>query len=508
MTDDPTKNTSQVIIAMGTSSEPVAGFDPFVNWGCGEHQHEPLIQSTLISTTKDMGFSNDLATAYNNSEDGLTWTFFIRDDVRFSDGELLTAEDVAFTIRGILASEAAEADLSMVDTAEAQDETTVLIRLNKPFNALLYTLAVIGIVPAHAHGSDYGDKPIGSGRYILEQWDKGQQVILAANPEYYGDKPQIERLVVVFMEEDAALAAARSGQVDVAYTSATFSSQDLTGYSLFAAQSVDSRGISLPLGKPGATKDFNGLTVEVGNPVTSDLAIRRALNYGVDRDALVQNVLNGYGTVAYSVGDGMPWASSDMKVATDVAQARKLLAEAGWTLSVDDIFEKAGQRASFELWYPANDSVRQALAAEFSNQMKEVGIEVEIKGASWDDLYPHAFKDPVLWGWGSNSPVELYSLNYSTSSSNFASYSNAACDAYLDQALATETIEDSYEFWQKSQWDGIAGFAPQGEATWVWLANIDHLYFVRDGLVVAEQKPHPHGHGWSIVNNIDQWSWE
>ena len=57
-------------------------------------------------------------------------------------------------------------------------------------------------------------------------------------------------------------------------------------------------------------------------------------------------------------------------------------------------------------------------------------------------------------------------------------------------------------------WDGAAGCAPQGDAPWVWFANVDHLYFVREGLQVAEQKPHPHGHGWSIVNNVDQWSWQ
>ena len=142
----------QVIVAMNTGSEPAAGFDPFVSWGCGEHVHEPLIQSTLITTNTEMEFVNDLATSYEISDDGLTWTFRVRDDVEFSDGEPLTAEDVAFTINGIRTADAAEADLSMVDDAVALDDTTVELHLNKPFNALLYTLAVVGIVPAHAYG--------------------------------------------------------------------------------------------------------------------------------------------------------------------------------------------------------------------------------------------------------------------------------------------------------------------------------------------------------------------
>ena len=498
---------NQVIVAMNMNSEPAAGFDPFVSWGCGEHVHEPLIQSTLITTDANLEFVNDLATEYYCADDGMTWYFTIRDDAKFTDGEPLTASDVAFTINGIIESEAAEADLSMVEKAVATDDTHVEITMAKPYNALLYTLAVVGIVPEHAHGEDYGANPIGSGRYMLEQWDRGQQVILKANPDYYGEAPKMERVVVVFMEEDAALAAVRAGQVDIAYTSATYSDQTSEGYELFACETVDSRGISLPSIAAGQTKADGANEYPAGNDVTCDLAVRRAINYGVDRQAMIDNVLNGYGTPAYSVCDSSPWGSPDMKVETDVEAAKKLLDEAGWALGEDGIRSKDGVRAAFDMYYASDDSVRQALAAEFADQMKELGIEVSIKGASWDDIYPHEFATSILWGWGSNAPTELYELTYSKGWGNYACYDNAEIDSYLDEALAVPYIEDSYELFQKAQWDGTQGVAPQGAATWVWLANVDHLYFKRTGLEVAEQKPHPHGHGWSLVNNVDRWSW-
>lgn len=498
---------SQVIVAMNMNSEPAAGFDPFVSWGCGEHVHEPLIQSTLITTDANLEFVNDLATEYYCADDGMTWYFTIREDAKFTDGEPLTASDVAFTINGIIESEAAEADLSMVEKAVATDDAHVEIVMTKPYNALLYTLAVVGIVPEHAHGEDYGANPIGSGRYMLEQWDRGQQVILKANPDYYGEAPKMERVVVVFMEEDAALAAVRAGQVDIAYTSATYSDQTSEGYELFACETVDSRGISLPSIAAGQTKADGANEYPAGNDVTCDLAVRRAINYAVDRQAMIDNVLNGYGTPAYSVCDSSPWGSPDMKVETDVEAAKKLLDEAGWALGEDGIRSKDGVRAAFDMYYASDDSVRQALAAEFADQMKELGIEVSIKGASWDDIYPHEFATPILWGWGSNAPTELYELTYSQGWGNYACYDNAEIDSYLDEALAVPYIEDSYELFQKAQWDGTQGVAPQGAATWVWLANVDHLYFKRTGLEVAEQKPHPHGHGWSLVNNVDRWSW-
>ncbi len=501
---------SQVVITMTPSSEPAAGFDPLVGWGAGEHVHEPLIQSTLIATDNNLAFVNDLATDYGCSEDGLTWTFRIREDVMFTDGVPLTAEDVAFTINGIVNGEAAEADLSMVEAARATDATTCEIAMKRPNNALLYTLAVVGIVPAHAYGPDYGTHPIGSGRYMLEQWDRGQQVILRANPDYYGNKPLMDRIVVLFMEEDASLAAAQSGTADVAYTSAALAGAVPAGYTLLNCASVDSRGISLPCNPSGTDVTVEGDMVYAGgNDVTSDIAVRRALNYGIDRNQMIEHVLAGFGREAYSVGDGMPWSSEAMRVETDVAAAERLLDEAGWARGDDGMRARDGLPCAFDLYYAAGDSMRQALAYDFADQAAALGIAVEPKGASWDDIYLRQYADPVLWGWGSNSPVELFELTYSTGWGNYAQYMNDTVDANLEAAQAARTVEESYPFYQAAQWDAATetGVAPEGAATWVWLANVDHLYFEREGLKVAEQKPHPHGHGWSLVNNIDQWSW-
>ena len=497
-----------VTIAMNVGSEPAAGFDPLVAWGCGEHVHEPLIQSTLVTTNDKMEIVGDLATDYYCSEDGLVWTFELRDDVKFTDGEQLTAQDAAFTINSVAHGDTSEADLSMVDTAVATGDHVLEVHLNKPYNALLFTLAVLGIVPEHAYGEGYGSAPIGSGRYMLEQWDKGQQVIFTANPEYYGDKPLMERVVVVFMAEDAAFAAAKSGQVDIAFTYPTYSDQVIDGYELASYKTVDSRGISLPAIASGATKVLQGdIAYNAGNDVTCDIAIRRAINCGIDRSSMVEHVLNGYGHVAYSVGDGMPWSSDDMVVEYNLDRAKQLLDEAGWSEGSDGIRERDGVRAAFDVWYSSDDSARQALANEFCNQVLQLGIEATPRGASWDEIYLHQFESPVLWGWGSNAPVEVYELHYSTGWGNYPCYESETVDSYLDQALAQTTLEQSYPYWKKAMWDGEEGVAPQGASTWCWIANVDHLYWKREGLDVAKQKPHPHGHGWSLVNNVDTWSW-
>lgn len=498
-----------VTIAMNTSSEPAAGFDPLVAWGCGEHVHEPLIQSTLVTTDEEMRVTGDLATAFTCSSDGLVWAFDLRDDVVFSDGEPLTARDAVFTINAVAKGATSEADLSMVEEAVATGEHSFEIHLTKPYNALLYTLAVLGIVPEKGYGEDYGAHPVGSGRYLLEQWDKGQQVIFAANPRYYGDAPSMERVVVVFMEEDAALAAVRSGNVDIAFTYPTHSDQSVDGYELVSYRTVDSRGISLPAVPAGGTKVVDGdMAHAIGNDVTCDVVMRRAINLGIDREAIIDHVLNGYGRVAYSVGDGMPWSSEDMAVDFDRAGALALLEEGGWAAGADGIRVKDGVRAAFDVWYSSDDSSRQAMANEFCNQLRDLGLDATPRGGSWDEIYLHQFESPVLWGWGSNAPVEVYELYYSSGWGNYPCYESAMVDAYLDQALAQTDLEASYPYWKKAMWDGEEGVAPQGASTWCWMANVDHLYWKRDGLDVAEQKPHPHGHGWSLVNNVDAWSWK
>ena len=496
-----------VIVVMGPTSEPEAGFDPAYGWGAGEHVHEPLIQSTLTVTTADLKIGYDLATDMEVSQDGLTWTVKIRDDAYFTDGEKLTARDVAFTYNTLRDTSSVN-DFTMLESAEAPDGTTAVFHMNRPYSIWPYTMAIVGIVPEHAYGADYGSHPIGSGRYIMKQWDKGQQVIFEANPDYYGPAPNMKKVTILFMEEDAAYAAVMSGQADLAYTAASYSDQTLPGYELLSFETVDNRGFNLPAVKAGT---ISGGNTGVGNDFTSDVQVRRAVNIAINRDEMIEHVLNGYGSPAYSVCDKMPWYNESAKTEYNPEKAAELLEEAGWKAGSDGIREKNGVKAGFTLMYPASDSVRQALAADTANQLRNVGIDVKIEGVGWDDAYDRAQTEPLMWGWGAHTPMELYNIYHTMKDTGLAEYSpyaNDSVDRYMDEALASGNLEDSYELWKKAQWDGTTGVTQNGDIPWIWLVNIDHLYWSRDGLKVAEQKIHPHGHGWSIVNNVDQWSWE
>ena len=489
-----------VVIAIGSEPETL---DPTKGWG---HGNSPIVQSTLVKYTSELNFENDLAVDYKLSDDGLTWTFIIRDDAYFTDGEKVTADDVAFTLETAKASNGSF-DLTYIESAVAQDETTVIITLSRPTSIFLNTLASVGIVPEHAYNDDYGMNPIGSGPYKFVEWRPQEQIMFTANENYYGEAPDIKNVTVVFMSEDAALAAVKAGQVDVAYSVATLATTQVNGYHVEAIQSADNRGFTLPVLPDEGRTTQSG--VPIGNNVTCNLEIRQAIAYAIDREQIADTVLNGFGRPAYSENDGMPWNNPDVKIETDVEYAKKLLLDNGWTdTDGDGIVEKDGLKAEFKCVYPSGDSVRQAVGMAVAEQLLDIGIKVDIEGMSWDEIMKVMFSEAVLMGWGSSSPNETYYL-YSSEGAllddfyNPEGYQNDITDAYLDAAMSALTVEEANENWKKVQWDGVM----QGECPWVWIVNLDHVTYVRDGLSIGSQPIHGHGHGLPLIQNLNEWSW-
>ncbi len=158
-----------------------------------------------------------------------------------------------------------------------------------------------------------------------------------------------------------------------------------------------------------------------GNDVTSDIAVRRALNYGIDRDQMIEHVLAGFGRVAYGGRRHALVKSPPCKWKPTSRRPSSLLDDAGWARGDDGMRARDGLPCAFDLYYAAGDSTRQALAYDFADQATALGIAVEPKGASWDDIYLRQYTDPVLWGWGTNSPVELFELTLLHGWGNYAS---------------------------------------------------------------------------------------
>ena len=501
----PVEAAPKTELILAVQGEPDTGYDPTLGWG--EYGH-PLMQSTLLARDADLKTQADLARSWALSPDRLTWTVTIRDDVKFSDGEPLTAADVAFTFRQA-AQSGGVADLNVLADIKVRVAATLDFILKEPritFQAAFFTL---GIVPAKKYGPDYARNPIGSGPYRLVRWDRSQQLIVEANPYFYGPKPAFRRLTFLFTSEDASFAAARAGKLDIVAVPPSLAGLTPQNMKRVVAHSVDNRGLMFPIAPPSDRKIDNG---PVGNAVTSDPAIRHAINVALDRKALVQAVVQGYGSPAYGPADGLPWSNPNaVEKDADPERAVKILEEAGWKRGANGVRIKNGVEARFPILYFATDSTRQMLALVAADQLKRIGIIAEPLGKSSDEVRRLTHANVVLFGWGSHNPVETYYLYQSGFGGNgwynAGLYANPKVDAHFADAQAAATLEESFPAFRAAEWDGQTGYGMRGDAAWAWLVNLDHVYFVDACLDVGKLQVEPHGHGWPITSGILNWRW-
>jgi peptide/nickel transport system substrate-binding protein len=223
--------------------------------------------------------------------------------------------------------------------------------------------------------------------------------------------------------------------------------------------------------------------------------------------------LEGYGSPAYTSVDGLPWWNPETVFEdANIDGAKKLLQDSGWEdTDGDRILEKGSLKAEFSLYYPADDAIRQSLAIAVADMIKPLGINIKVEGESWDTIEQKMYSNAVLMGWGSHDPHEMYNVYSSKYAGvdyyNTGFYKNKTVDEYFEKALGATNETEAMEFWKKAQWDGTTGLSAKGDAPWAWLVNIDHLYLVKDGLDIGEQRIHPHGHGFPVTNNIEEWKW-
>lgn len=493
-------------LVVAVDSEPKDGFDPLMGWG---RYGSPIFHSTLLRRDHDQRLVPDLATAAELSADRLTWNIGIREDAAFHDGHPVTADDVVFTFREAARS-AGKTDVSVLKEAKATSRYSLELVLREPQITFANRLATLGIVPAHAYGPGYGRHPIGSGPYRFVRWDEGRQLVLEANDGYYGPKPSIRRVVAMFLEEDAAFASARAGTVQVVRVPAALASRPVHGMRIVRVESVDNRGISFPCVPHRRSSTLP--EKDEGNDVTSDLALRRAANLAVDRRALVKGVLDGFGAPAFGPISHTPWEEPEAAVSdANPAQARAILADSGWLdADGDGVLEKNGTKAEFDLLYPADDLTRQGLAMAVADMLRPIGIRVRVVSKSWEAIYRRMHSDAVLFGFGSLDQTEMHHLFHSglggEPGHNPGLFSNAKVDEYLDRAMGAHSQSEAIDLWRRAQWDGATGFSARGDAPWVWLVNLDHVYLADERLDTGT--PDIEQHGTTLLANVAQWQWK
>ncbi|HBM8996003.1 TPA: ABC transporter substrate-binding protein [Citrobacter freundii] len=493
-------------LKLAIGPEPTEGFDPMLGWSHGSYL---LLHAPLLKQNADMRWGNLLTEKVETSADGKTWTLTLKPDLKFSDGSPLTAEDVVFTYNKA-AKSGGKIDMGNFTHASLKDNRTVEITLRSPQSTFVNVLGSLGIVPQKRYDEKtFAKNPIGAGPYRLVSFQPGQQLIVEANPWYAGKKNDFSKLVFVFLDEDNAYAAARSGQLGLVRIAPSMAvAPQQKNLKLWVRDSVENRGIVFPM-VPAGKKDANGYPI--GNDITADVAIRRAINYAIDRKQLADQVMEGHAIPAYSAVQGLPWQGQSVAFKDgDSEKARTILEEAGWKVGKDGVRVKDGKEARLTLWYASGDSTRRDLAEAVRAMLEPVGIQISLQSGSWETVERHMHANPTLFGWGSLDPMELFH-HYSNQAAgveyyNPGYYSNPVVEQHLKQAIDAPDWQKALPFWQQVEWDGKQGAGVQGDAAWAWLLNIQHTYLANPCIDLGKGAPEIHG-SWSLLNNLDEWTW-
>ncbi|MEU3424470.1 ABC transporter substrate-binding protein [Streptomyces gardneri] len=446
----------------------------------------------LLAFDADMKLKPALAVKLPHiTADGLTYTYTLRNDVTFSDGAPFTAKDVVFTYRTILdpkTNNASRTELDAIKKVEAVGDDTVVFTLKYPY-APFAERTVQAIAPEHVAAKQdvntgaFTTKPIGTGPYVLTGWSKGEKLTFKANPTYWDGAPAVKKFTMAVVKDDDVRATRlRAGDLDGAILPPNLAE----GFSADKAKKTYA----------AKTYDYRTVTLPTHNEVAGDLAVRRALDVAVDRQAMVDKILEGAGKPAYGpVPTDSPWFAKGTERRHDLAGAQKILDEAGWKPGPDGVRVKNGVRAEFPLWYLSGDKLRQDHALAYASDAKKAGIDIKTQAGTWEVIEPRMKTDAVLAGGGSpgDPDFDQYLLLKSSLAgdgfNNMAWYDNKAVDKALDDGRRTNDPAQ-----RKAAYDTVQRELVKNPG-YTFLTHIDHLYVVDDSWDGLSTQIEPHDHG-------------
>lgn len=502
---DTTAASGTLVIALPSQPEnlnPIAGDNVY--------EGNQKFFNGLLRYKKDLSAEPDLASEMpKRSADGKTVTVKVRDDVKFHDGTALTAKDVAFTYSAILDKGSASplaTLLDSVDSIKASDATTVQFKLKRADPAFFDKLQ-IGIVPAALlEGKDiktaaFNRKPVGTGPYVIKEFQPGGRIVMEANADYFRGTPKIKRIVLTAVEdENARVALLEKGTVDAAGIVPKLAPRARRNgeYNVLEIPTADARVLALP------NRD----------PVLRDTAVRRALSLGVDRERMIKGALAGAGDPAFGPVRKGHWAYSPVaEKAYDPDEAERMLDSAGWKRKGDATRTKGSRKLTFTVWYRPEDSVRKDVALAFASDMRKIGVDCNVEGLSFDVVEKRQDKGATVFGYGTpyDPDIELYTLFHSRFATadedaftNYPRTRNAAIDASLDAERSKLDQDERKQDFAKLQEDLAQ------DASWLWLVRLRHVVVITKRVKGVDPQVEPHAHGFSRGTswNLEDWTLE
>lgn len=426
------------------------------------------IYSRLYTFNENMEPEPDLVTRESISEDGTEWTFELRPDVTFHDGTPLNAEAVAYTIER-MASESCgqQALFAPIKEVRVDGETTITLVTDGLFPALRNNLAHpdAGIISPTAHqqlGDDWGQRPVGSGPYALEEWVTGDHLTLVRNDAYYGDTPFFETLNFRFVTDATTRALLiDTGEADVALRILPTDIERLSANPDLTVAQIVGRSMIYPMNVTKAPFD--------------DVRVRQAANYAVDKEAIIERVLFGAGTPSRSLVEAVQWSVPVGFYEYDPDRARELLQEAGAEGAAVTLLSPSSR-------YPSDVEVGQAVAGYLRDAGFDVDLQVISDWPTYVDTVEQGKFDLFFLGWGGSTgdPDNAFRRLLHSSNAgqlwNPGGYSNPDVDRLIDEGSSEFDVDvraKAYEEIQRLVWE---------DAPWLFMYRAS-VFFVHDSAI-------------------------
>ena len=432
------------------------------------------IQSIIFSGLMKYDGNNkpvtDLAESYKYDENTKTYTFHLRDGVKWHDGEDFTADDVVFTYKALTEDESLSSGITSnyedIKSITAPDKNTVVIQMEQD-NAAMLDYFTIGIIPKHLlEGKDlntdsFNQNPVGTGRYKLVSWDTAaNQITLIKNDDYYGKVPNIENIIFKNVTDEN--------------TKATM-------------MQADWRGISLNFKKDFWSKNKDSAAV---------------LNYALDKNAILNAVVEGEGEAAYSPiqTNSMGGNTNADIYSYNLNKFAQEMEKLGWTKGSDGIYERNGQKFRFNLMVPESEVERVDIAKLAAKQLQSAGIDMKLEVVSgWNYTDYDAFLAGQAYPYDADA---LYAALTTNGSGNSLGYSNQKVDELLESARHETDANQRKELY------GEFEEAFSQEPGSVLICYLDAFYVSDAGIKGIDTNRLLDHHARGILWNVEEWTLE
>jgi peptide/nickel transport system substrate-binding protein len=403
-----------------------------------------------------------LAESMTTSENGLEITIKLKKDIWFSDGVPVTADDVIFSYKTIMDPNVDAEDqrgyyANITDVIKV-DNRTVKFVMSEAFWQTVESIGVFLVLPKHVYqykdASEFNKRisnPVGSGPYVFEKWNVGQQVVLRKNDNYWDKKPSIEKIVFKFITNNtAALQALRSNDIDYYEPS----SEQFKAMS----ENIEFKEKYHILSYWDPSFGFSYIGWNEAKEYFKDKKVRIALTSAFNRESVAKNIGMGYSKVIsgpfYLNGKQndpniKPWPY-------DPEYAKKLLDETRWIDSDGDgIREKNGMKFQFKLSYPSGSETYERIVKTFKDDLIKVGINVITDPVEWSIFLDRMHKkdiDAAISGWGGtieSDPYQLFHSSQIDGGSNYFGFSNQEADQLIEKARRTLDPDKRYELYHQ-----------------------------------------------------------